>query len=286
LFNLTVEKQPSRGGGGGGAAPTDDSDGDGISDQDEIALGTNPESPDSDGDGISDNQERAEGTDPTNEDSDGDGISDADEKALGLDPLDGDQDGDLIPDGQEREGDGANDRFSKEYRPIEVRAKKATTDTNGDGNPDVKVSFDGYDDERVDKYNVYRHSTPTLVGNITAAPGQTSYEFLDTQYPGGLHHYSIVPVLDGQEGRFGEYDGDAAVASNEISDASGGTVWWPFLALGSFVGLIGAVGYWKRSPVMATGVKAVAVVKAKLGFKAVNEVVPAVEEAIVETVEE
>lgn len=41
-----------------------DSDGDGLSDEVEIARGTNPYSPDSDGDGVPDGQEVAEGTDP------------------------------------------------------------------------------------------------------------------------------------------------------------------------------------------------------------------------------
>ncbi|RXN51049.1 hypothetical protein C1H88_00025 [Streptococcus agalactiae] len=43
-----------------------DSDGDGLTDDEEMALGTNPYSPDSDGDGISDSIEKASGTDPTN----------------------------------------------------------------------------------------------------------------------------------------------------------------------------------------------------------------------------
>ena len=43
-----------------------DSDGDGLSDEVEIARGTNPYSPDSDGDGVPDGQEVAEGTDPLN----------------------------------------------------------------------------------------------------------------------------------------------------------------------------------------------------------------------------
>ena len=43
-----------------------DSDGDGLSDEVEIARGTNPYSPDSDGDGVPDGQEVAEGTDPIN----------------------------------------------------------------------------------------------------------------------------------------------------------------------------------------------------------------------------
>ncbi|MEY8463119.1 PBECR4 domain-containing protein [Streptococcus merionis] len=43
-----------------------DSDGDGLTDDEEMALGTNPYSPDSDGDGISDSIEKASGTDPAN----------------------------------------------------------------------------------------------------------------------------------------------------------------------------------------------------------------------------
>jgi hypothetical protein len=42
-----------------------DSDGDGLSDGEEIALGTRPDVPDSDGDGILDGQEYEQGTDPT-----------------------------------------------------------------------------------------------------------------------------------------------------------------------------------------------------------------------------
>ena len=43
-----------------------DSDGDGLTDDEEIALGTNPYSPDSDGDSILDSVEKASGTDATN----------------------------------------------------------------------------------------------------------------------------------------------------------------------------------------------------------------------------
>ncbi len=53
-----------------------DTDGDGISDLDEIRFGGNPALIDNDGDGLADAQELAIGTDPTNPDTDGDGLPD------------------------------------------------------------------------------------------------------------------------------------------------------------------------------------------------------------------
>lgn len=71
-----------------------DSDGDNLTDAAELEIGTDPFSPDSDGDGISDFDEvgfdpaTATGTNPALWDSDGDGVSDAAEIAAGTDPLD------------------------------------------------------------------------------------------------------------------------------------------------------------------------------------------------------
>src|SRR5690606_16408603 len=56
-----------------------DRDGDGICDEQEVELGTDPDGADSDGDGIDDADEIRGGTDPSNPDSDGDGIPDGDE---------------------------------------------------------------------------------------------------------------------------------------------------------------------------------------------------------------
>ena len=64
-----------------------DSDGDGISNEDELALGTNPNSLDSDGDGLFDGEEtKIYFTNPTNPDSDGDSYLDGEEVANGFDP--------------------------------------------------------------------------------------------------------------------------------------------------------------------------------------------------------
>lgn len=74
--------------------PGVDSDGDNLTDAAELEIGTDPSNPDSDGDGISDFDEvgfdpaTATGTNPALWDTDGDGVSDAAEIAAGTNPLD------------------------------------------------------------------------------------------------------------------------------------------------------------------------------------------------------
>jgi large repetitive protein len=67
-----------------------DDDGDGLTNAQELALGTNPFNRDSDGDGVDDNVEIANGTDPRVDngfnDHDGDGLKDSEEAFLGTDP--------------------------------------------------------------------------------------------------------------------------------------------------------------------------------------------------------
>ena len=122
--------------GTGTVTISEDSDNDGLSNNEEVALGTDPNNPDSDGDGISDGQEvnidntdplddcdhvdgtalgtsdcdaddlttdeeTTLGTDPNNPDTDNDGLTDSEEVDLGTDPLNPDSDGDGINDGQE-----------------------------------------------------------------------------------------------------------------------------------------------------------------------------------------
>ncbi|PKN56151.1 MAG: hypothetical protein CVU56_17515 [Deltaproteobacteria bacterium HGW-Deltaproteobacteria-14] len=99
------------------ADPLCDSDGDGVPDREEPALGTDLLDPDSDDDGLSDGDEVGVGgdpwvhdpgvdTDPLDRDSDDDGLSAGDERAGGddrpaTDPLDPDSDDDGLPDGLE-----------------------------------------------------------------------------------------------------------------------------------------------------------------------------------------
>ncbi|MCB9766383.1 MAG: redoxin family protein [Alphaproteobacteria bacterium] len=65
-----------------------DSDGDGLFDDEEDELGTDPSNADTDGDGLSDSEEVNGGLDPLNPDSDLDNVSDGDEVSAGSDAMD------------------------------------------------------------------------------------------------------------------------------------------------------------------------------------------------------
>lgn len=71
-----------------------DGDGDGLSNAEELALGTDGRLADTNGDGIPDGAARKAGLSATNTDMDGDGVSNADEAARGTDPFRTDTDDD------------------------------------------------------------------------------------------------------------------------------------------------------------------------------------------------
>ncbi len=136
--------------------PLGDLDGDGLSNGEEVALGTDPLNPDSDGDGLSDGEEVLDvGTDPLSEDTDGDGLADGEElDEHGTDPLDPDTDGDGLTDGDEvlvfgtdpldpdTDDDGLDDGTE-----VEVTSDPLDPDTDDDGLLDGP---DGLDDEDLD----------------------------------------------------------------------------------------------------------------------------------------
>jgi hypothetical protein len=79
-----------------------DPDGDGLSNEDEIVIGSDPNDADTDDDGLSDYEEVGPfGTDPTNPDTDGDTLSDGEEAGLNIDPNTADTDGDGVDDATE-----------------------------------------------------------------------------------------------------------------------------------------------------------------------------------------
>ncbi len=140
-----------------GADPTD-TDGDGLSDSREAALGTDPRDPDSDDDGMPDGwevdngldpldptdaladpdadglgnlEEFAAGTDPGNPDSDGDGVGDG-EDDLPLDPSEfRDTDGDGIGDGRDTDDDGDGIADANDNCPLDANTNQK--DIDGDG---------------------------------------------------------------------------------------------------------------------------------------------------------
>ncbi|MDZ7755657.1 OmpA family protein [Rhodohalobacter sp.] len=121
-----------------------DSDGDGLSDYDEIYVyGTSPLNADTDDDGLTDNDEvNTYGTDPLNMDSDEDGLSDGDEvNAYGTDPLSQDTDGDGLSDGDEvdeygtdpLDPDSDGDGLSDGDEVNEYGTDPLAPDSDGDG---------------------------------------------------------------------------------------------------------------------------------------------------------
>ena len=79
-----------------------DTDGDGLTNQREAEVGTDPANADSDADGLMDGEEALQvRTNPLVPDTDGDGLRDGDEVRLRTDPLNVDSDGDNSRDGDE-----------------------------------------------------------------------------------------------------------------------------------------------------------------------------------------
>lgn len=70
------------------SSPPADTDGDGLTDEEEADLGLDPTSADTDLDGVDDGVEVADGLDPLSPDTDGDGYLDGDELLEGTDPTD------------------------------------------------------------------------------------------------------------------------------------------------------------------------------------------------------
>jgi hypothetical protein len=145
-FELTDALDPSDDG------PGLDGDGDGLSGFEEIALhGTDPDRADSDGDGLDDGAEVALGTDPLRADTDGDGLRDATEVYVTFtSPRNADTDGDGLRDRKElvagtdprladTDGDGTDDGLE---RAAGADPLTADPDSDGDGLVDpVEVAF-------------------------------------------------------------------------------------------------------------------------------------------------
>ena len=104
-----------------------DTDGDGLSDREEVERGTDPLQSDTDRDGLTDRMEVDIGTNPLLSDTDADQLIDSDERRYGTDPLNPDTDNDGLLDGREiqigtnpRDSNTDGDRYNdmKDPQPI------------------------------------------------------------------------------------------------------------------------------------------------------------------------
>jgi large repetitive protein len=105
-----------------------DTDGDGVHDGDEVDAGTDPLDDDTDDDGLLDGEETGAGTDPLDDDTDDDGLLDGEEIDAGTDPLDDDTDDDGLLDGEDGLGDDDGDGI--------INALDDTDDSAGDDDDD------------------------------------------------------------------------------------------------------------------------------------------------------
>ncbi|NPU90362.1 MAG: S8 family serine peptidase [Gammaproteobacteria bacterium] len=163
-----------------------DSDVDGISNLDEFGYGSNPHKSDSDGDGLSDREEVTNAkTDPGLRDTDGDGLSDFDEvMTYQTNPFEPDTDADGLPDRDEvlvhltnpLSGDTDGDEYSDLEEINELKTNPLVADPKM---ADLEISMSGTRTDKslkftVDLWNLGPRAADAVVldVNIPASVGQ------------------------------------------------------------------------------------------------------------------
>lgn len=178
----TASEDANEDGDGNPVTNPTDLDGDGIPDYLD-ADDTGGPAGDADGDGLSNDEEAQLGTDPQNPDTDGDGVGDGDEVAADTDPLDNrsfaDADADFVPDAVEADdgtdphdaasfadsdGGGTADHVETTIYAIYELAPTDTADPQDD-----RRDLDG--DGLPDRLEIVEGSDPTDAGSPTANGG-------------------------------------------------------------------------------------------------------------------
>jgi len=135
---------------------TIDGDLDGLTDPQEELLGTDPDDEDTDGDGLSDYDElHTHGTDPVEADTDNDGLDDGEELDLGTVPTDADSDDDGVHDGAEvdygtspLDADSDDDGLSDEDEYLcNPDPASDPNDRDGDGRRDEEEGVGDFDQD-------------------------------------------------------------------------------------------------------------------------------------------
>lgn len=125
-----------------------DPDGDGLLNEQEKELGTDPLNADTDNDGVDDGDEYESGTSPVDFDTDGDGLGDGEEIQLGTDPKDIDSDNDGLEDGFEVSSFGTNPLLADtdldklpDKQEQDYGTNPLSSDTDEDGSSDYDELF-------------------------------------------------------------------------------------------------------------------------------------------------
>jgi hypothetical protein len=203
-----------------------DSDGDGISDEDEINLyGTNPESNDTDGDGLLDGEEILRyDTNVTNPDTDDDGLKDGVEvHTYETNATNPDSDNDGLNDGVEVNEEGTNpinpdtdgDCLLDSFEILNYETNATHKDTDGDG---VEDGIEVY------SYETNDVNRSCLTHPETLANGYNPYPAKD-----GIPTSDVINALDPTNDSDG--DGQANIRENNCTkgDATDPSKMCPFV---------------------------------------------------------
>jgi len=210
-------KEKTSGGAVIDTSPTNwDTDGDGVGDDFEVAMGMNPLGQDTDGDGLSDWWELYHKTSPrlVDDNNDGDYADDGDEDGR-------DTDGDGLTDKEELDGWNITFTYNGQSIAAHVRTNPLSGDTDGDGLTDKEEKDSG-----VNPASQYT-PRPMLEG-----------ERWDLLWDGNQHAPSIKAEIPGEENAqdgqqytrnladyFEDLDGDPLTYTADVGEAGDDGIW-------------------------------------------------------------